>query len=180
MLLWKERFTKRKKLKKMGFQSLFSWMLLWKSEEERENGSYLDYSFNPCSLGCCSERVPGRRRPQRFKSSFNPCSLGCCSESRYWFAQRNYSRTFQSLFSWMLLWKSGISGLEGGFKWSFNPCSLGCCSERPHLFKRAPLWNEFQSLFSWMLLWKTISVWFFHKPDKCFNPCSLGCCSERL
>ena len=136
-------------------------------------------SFNPCSLGCCSESRwkvhpdPGRR------TGFNPCSLGCCSESLIgiirrsplpvsilvlldvalkvracgetwspggvsilvlldvalkgctWWCTRCTRNTFQSLFSWMLLWKTN------------------------HYFCITTLFFLFQSLFSWMLLWKS-------------------------
>ena len=64
-----------------------------------------EWSFNPCSLGCCSESVaPGTDAFQI--PSFNPCSLGCCSE-------RSVKRSNRASPAW-----------------SFNPCSLGCCSER--------------------------------------------------
>ena len=37
-------------------------------------------SFNPCSLGCCSERS-ATSISDALSGGFNPCSLGCCSES---------------------------------------------------------------------------------------------------
>jgi len=61
---------------------------------------------------------------------------------------------FQSLFSWMLLWKFAVRDV-------FNPDVV------------------FQSLFSWMLLWKHLTVWISPSGAGGFNPCSLGCCSER-
>jgi len=64
------------------------------------------------------------------KRSFNPCSLGCCSESQSLLPRWRRSKTFQSLFSWMLLWKTIRYYGDGYPESGFNPCSLGCCSER--------------------------------------------------
>ena len=61
-------------------------------------------SFNPCSLGCCSESLPDPVFGAR-DVSFNPCSLGCCSERRRRPLHTEVRPWFQSLFSWMLLWK---------------------------------------------------------------------------
>ena len=134
------------------FQSLFSWMLLWKVHI---SDSYVRYtSFNPCSLGCCSESISSRIIRPSVRSCFNPCSLGCCSESfpsffpnslqarvsilvlldvalkdRFSFTIITDKIMFQSLFSWMLLWKTLAESV-------FHSAKL------------------FQSLFSWMLLWK--------------------------
>ena len=111
------------------FQSLFSWMLLWKAAirwctvrctsvsilvlldvalkvyvlpfQKRENTC-----FNPCSLGCCSESMNNGMDGDNW-SCFNPCSLGCCSER-----------------------VAGSKQLKCGNHYRFNPCSLGCCSER--------------------------------------------------
>ena len=87
------------------FQSLFSWMLLWKLIPLFDS-YHITHSFNPCSLGCCSER---RFFALLYSSTnrFNPCSLGCCSES--------FSLASRIAVAWSC----------------FNPCSLGCCSERP-------------------------------------------------
>ena len=110
---------------------------------------------------------------------FNPCSLGCRSESDFLYVSYMNLIQFQSLFSWMSLWKTvllqGDRGpclvsilvlLDVALKVSlpqytciwycvcFNPCSLGCRSER-------------------------ISVMFVKIRIVSFNPCSLGCRSER-
>ena len=103
-------------------------MLLWKGSG---SGSGYDYGFNPCSLGCCSER--------HIEVLTDFCVV-----------------MFQSLFSWMLLWKTNGIRIRELHWFSFNPCSLGCCSES----------RDGQ----------------ITDPDRVpvrFNPCSLGCCSER-
>ena len=128
-------------------------MLLWKSP----GTIYFfgkNYGFNPCSLGCCSESSPALSAVVAFVS-FNPCSLGCCSERSFRILENWENGLFQSLFSWMLLWK------------------FYCIVIHDNGYYR------FQSLFSWMLLWKILApgVGFIKRPS--FNPCSLGCCSER-
>ncbi len=173
MLLWKEIEDDYLRVV-WEFQSLFSWMLLWKVIFP--SLSFTTICFNPCSLGCCSERLigsPVHIPPARF----NPCSLGCCSESRRVLHIRSVCSEFQSLFSWMLLWKLGR-------RWPpIHPI-------------------QFQSLFSWMLLWKKSGRYHPASPRSVsilvlldvalkgetasvgvrascsFNPCSLGCCSE--
>jgi len=153
-------------------------MLLWKTSSA--TFPCCEKSFNPCSLGCCSERSP---------QELAAFGIG----------------KFQSLFSWMLLWKHWPEIDLGCSHCGFNPCSLGCCSER------SPPWSifsgasrPFQSLFSWMLLWKGATGKALHAcwwvsilvlldvalkgptgrsarmPSWSFNPCSLGCCSERV
>ena len=62
--------------------------------------------FNPCSLGCCSESRIGSSTFTICEWGFNPCSLGCCSESPRLVGIWADHPQFQSLFSWMLLWKS--------------------------------------------------------------------------
>ena len=128
-------------------------MLLWK-EDSPEGIPYKVWGFNPCSLGCCSERG-GVISITGTVNSFNPCSLGCCSESRLFCYSIALSIKFQSLFSWMLLWKNTDRWLSYTWQESFNPCSLGCCSER---------WVVNQNSRHW----------------RSFNPCSLGCCSESF
>ena len=125
------------------------------SERSRTQfGAIFTPSFNPCSLGCCSESVC-HVGPDPWPWSFNPCSLGCCSESNIRTCIHDFLVRFQSLFSWMLLWKLPPIVRCSSYCASFNPCSLGCCSESQGA--------EFQ----------------FVGFDECFNPCSLGCCSER-
>ncbi len=108
------------------FQSLFSWMLLWKHRISSARGP--PFCFNPCSLGCCSESS-GCPTSTHSSKCFNPCSLGCCSESLQGITRLLSEIKFQSLFSWMLLWKATPAvQLDGNYR-GFNPCSLGCCSE---------------------------------------------------
>jgi len=162
------------------FQSLFSWMLLWKVDRA-PGESCEDWCFNPCSLGCCSERPRSpicRHRTPQFQSlfswmllwkiegtpdhpiyiiGFNPCSLGCCSESA------------------AIL----ISGASSSM--SFNPCSLGCCSESPGGSRVPPVQEEVSILVLLDVALKAEvlgSVWF--NSVHSFNPCSLGCCSESF
>ena len=90
---------------KTQFQSLFSWMLLWKPEfatalAEVKNVSIL------VLLDVALKDDP----VLRWRVSWE---------------------RFQSLFSWMLLWKAVAEIEESMFKLGFNPCSLGCCSESP-------------------------------------------------
>jgi len=114
MLLWKEMANSYQPTYWVEFQSLFSWMLLWK------------------------QYTQGARR-QWSEKCFNPCSLGCCSESQLHPRKQVVASTFQSLFSWMLLWKV------------LPPASESCTSI-----------CRFQSLFSWMLLWK--DEWAYSNP----------------
>jgi len=109
--------------------------------------------------------------------SFNPCSLGCCSESHFIPFPPQLVFRFQSLFSWMLLWKFGNRSTTAGD------------SQFQSLFSWMLLWKwprppvplvqvQFQSLFSWMLLWKSAPIEYSPSRLGGFNPCSLGCCSE--
>ena len=114
--------------------------------------------FNPCSLGCCSERILKTLSQAVGIRSFNPCSLGCCSESgRIAHPGILVESLFQSLFSWMLLWKDLQAITLDIPPNCFNPCSLGCCSESSIPYRYAYQWLQFQSLFSWMLLWKDVA-----------------------
>jgi len=90
--------------------------------------------------------------------SFNPCSLGCCSERSSRVDRFMLAVEFQSLFSWMLLWKIRLPRRP--------PCApRGCVSilvlldvalkgHGAQIYKY--ITSKFQSLFSWMLLWKAI------------------------
>ena len=134
------------------FQSLFSWMSLWKPPEVRGDGMgdvvsilvlvdvalkgcwnmlYIlsDGRFNPFFRGCRSESIL-HQSPYERRLRFNPCFRGCRSERH----------TF--LYRILLLYRS------------FNPCFRGCRSERiTYPFMKNQI-TEFQSLFSWMSLWK--------------------------
>ncbi len=181
--------------------------------------------FNPCSLGCCSERRDGQTTEERTRVSilvlldvalkehtsheilefwieFQSLFSWMLLWKLVWQSLTGTKTMFQSLFSWMLLWKrwdgrvwrtstivsilvlldvalkedvltttTGSLGvsilvlLDVALKafdgktcqagtWRFNPCSLGCCSERLHPADDQTRHTMFQSLFSWMLLWK--------------------------
>jgi len=152
MLLWKKLREENQKLKRQRFnpcslgccsesqryarsppagtqfQSLFSWMLLWKSTPHILNALYPIVSILVL-LDVALKDLSEMQIPVLPKG-FNPCSLGCCSESLSPVKETNDYPMFQSLFSWMLLWKdNGIGPISKG--------KMG-----------------FQSLFSWMLLWK--------------------------
>ena len=183
------------------FQSLFWWILLWKTlvVDLKANGLW---SFNPYSDGYCSESPPDWRRwqirpwvsililmdialkvtallPQGLTVwCFNPYSDGYCSESRPLSEVMEEEAAFQSLFWWILLWKSTIEkaavkpipvsililmdialkGLQLIFASStnpgFNPYSDGYCSERSAVIMDDDINALFQSLFWWILLWK--------------------------
>ena len=112
------------------FQSLFSWMLLWKYiwRHKVRLGHFVSILV---------------LLDVALKDSIVVLLASCACQ-------------FQSLFSWMLLWKLIRFRLLGISYLRFNPCSLGCCSERVIIVN--VVWNvlKFQSLFSWMLLWKMI------------------------
>ncbi len=134
-------------------------------------------SFNPCSLGCCSERVSAITLCGIWLPVSILVLLDVALKVYAWGWRQGRESWFQSLFSWMLLWKLifilillfggvvsilvlldvALKGLLGrssnSGEWSFNPCSLGCCSES----RSAP---------------------YFEFTPTSFNPCSLGCCSE--
>ena len=151
MLLWKSLYFNYH-LPIFEFQSLFSWMLLWKVTRA---GPFREFStsFNPCSLGCCSESCgPGGTSvwpmqvsilvlldvalkvgnilapvSERYVSilvlldvALKAYNVGICAYG---------PKRFQSLFSWMLLWKCSATHAHMFGMWGFNPCSLGCCSE---------------------------------------------------
>ncbi len=127
-------------------------MLLWKV-------AWLDApprfsSFNPCSLGCCSERAyPDSGRT--YASSFNPCSLGCCSERIVVLCFHWLPLEFQSLFSWMLLWKDYASDSIIYMYIVSILVLLDVALKDRRTCLQGVYRNLFQSLFSWMLLWKT-------------------------
>ena len=153
-------------------------MSLWKPPASAEVPR-VGYRFNPCSLGCRSEsksrvgymhlyhlvsilvlldvalKVNHCISKKIVAKGFNPCSLGCRSERDEESRATAYVKRFQSLFSWMSLWKYLSS--EG---WEIE--------------------TLFQSLFSWMSLWKATRPTSPQSCQPCFNPCSLGCRSERL
>ena len=128
MLLWKSVFDTGIPDSVNWFQSLFSWMLLWK------------YLFKSGILWCVL-----------FQSLFSWMLLWKTAEELMY---NILDTMFQSLFSWMLLWKTVLSSAISSQSACFNPCSLGCCSERRLRMTTSVLYGS-------------------------FNPCSLGCCSER-
>ncbi len=161
------------------FQSLFSWMLLWKPYTCKDyNNIY--FCFNPCSLGCCSESLCKCPFLTPDHDCFNPCSLGCCSERLSKEIRRDNCNMFQSLFSWMLLWKRWARYWYGAWKGVSILVLLDVALKVDRFDRVKCLVWEFQSLFSWMLLWKTTTGFGERVERSSFNPCSLGCCSERV
>ena len=134
------------------FQSLFCWMLFWKS--------FVHWLLLPDLLG------------------FNPYSVGCYSGSKSGEEDNIRMKEFQSLFCWMLFWKVAIcntatacrrvsililldvilevteTNCSTSFFLGFNPYSVGCYSGSFFLFPLPSLFCTFQSLFCWMLFWK--------------------------
>ena len=111
------------------FQSLFSWMSLWKSYRFHlpVESSRFQSLFSWMSLWKRDRSISGRiTRSSQFQSLFSWMSLwkrlrpNCLCERLY---------RFQSLFSWMSLWKTARHKI---IRYGY----------------------EFQSLFSWMSLWK--------------------------
>ena len=160
----------------MMFQSLFSWMLLWKVitssihtiwhlvsilvllDVALKGGPWLTRprywsSFNPCSLGCCSERVFGRVPGQRGARVSILVLLDVALKD--WSARWRHQRSRVSI---LVLLDVALKGFKSYYRerlgWGFNPCSLGCCSE-------------------------SLTCDSHRCRVKRFNPCSLGCCSER-
>mgnify|MGYP006950000004 CR=1 FL=1 len=152
MLLWKWKKTSFQGSRQTQFQSLFSWMLLWKSRPRRLRADHAEFQslfswmllWKTALFGILFDWFQ-----EEFQSLFSWMLL--------WkyviLAERGGDYLFQSLFSWMLLWKYLYTTPPYSFN-CFNPCSLGCCSERGGP-RNAP------------------------EQRCCFNPCSLGCCSER-
>ena len=112
-------------------------------------------------------------------------------------------QTFQSLFCWMLFWKSNLGPPAPKASRRFNPYSVGCYSGSLRSYKLPFCPCLFQSLFCWMLFWKRVTTYALntHKVvsililldvilevdlstpaklyDFCFNPYSVGCYSGR-
>ena len=129
-------------------------MLLWKSHQRNLNRLFRKVSI--LVLLDVALKVSAFAFHHLPSDCFNPCSLGCCSESIYLVGDNYAWNKFQSLFSWMLLWKRRYRKLKSSCLRCFNPCSLGCCSERSTVVSITETLLKFQSLFSWMLLWKTL------------------------
>ncbi len=63
------------------------------------------FCFNPYSVGCCSGSLVAWTAP-KVLWGFNPYSVGCCSGREGEVDGKTGRRGFQSLFCWMLFWKS--------------------------------------------------------------------------
>ena len=130
MLLWKMKWLESLNGGNV-FQSLFSWMLLWKTKRRRARAPIQVVSIlvllDVALKVSCSKLL--LHRFELFQSLFSWMLLWKGSPV---VAHMPRVNMFQSLFSWMLLWK------------------CGCCTVWIW-------WNRFQSLFSWMLLWKACS-----------------------
>jgi len=169
--------------------------------KEREIQAEVKISFNPCFVGCYSERL------HIHISNINvfPVSilvlldvilkdwlvLSYCylllvsilvlldvilKESHDLFILCSLAE-FQSLFCWMLFWKK-VKIKQCAKYTGFNPCFVGCYSERPVLLVVGIYELQFQSLFCWMLFWK-LNALIVSRVEQCFNPCFVGCYSER-
>ena len=134
------------------FQSLFSWMLLWKSS--KFNMWTANYRFQSLFSWMLLWKLTGHTGLCIRKLVSILVLLDVALKVGLRGVDVQVLDGFQSLFSWMLLWKTGISPGPGALRKSFNPCSLGCCSESRVAGLRVDPPLEFQSLFSWMLLWK--------------------------
>ena len=151
MLLWK-RYLYFGWLILFLFQSLLSWMLLWKATQQQLLTEDV-WGFNPCYLGCCSERTRKSSFPL-WRFSFNPCYLGCCSESQPMALSWQVMHEVSILVILDVALKVSCSGRTPVILFCFNPCYLGCCSE-----SQMEPGKELEQMS--------------------FNPCYLGCCSER-
>src|SRR3972149_5952296 len=131
-----------------AFQSLFSWISLWKSVFT-EQTPFTRKSFNPCFHGSLSGRRAGQtigEAPWKFQSLFSWISLW---KGLLPVRSQMIRTLFQSLFSWISLWK------KPGY-WRGRSGTL------------------FQSLFSWISLWKAGSAEPHSEAQRCFNPCFHG------
>ena len=107
-------------------------------------------SFNPCSVGSCSGRVPDSTSPTR--SSVSILVLldhARGGQSGSWAV---VGKEFQSLFCWIMLGEIDNQ--------TSNIMNL-----------------MFQSLFCWIMLGELLSLCTFGMAPLSFNPCSVGSCS---
>ena len=111
--------------------------------------------------------------------SFNPYSVGCCSGSNLHGDFDGIDVKFQSLFCWMLFWKTLACVKLTRLLIGFNPYSVGCCSGSRLQNDAGYQYLWFQSLFCWMLFWKKKTRVCWPIIRFCFNPYSVGCCSGR-
>jgi len=117
--------------------------------------------FNPCFVGCYSESWEDPPAPQNW-SGFNPCFVGCYSERFFsLYALQNHTE-FQSLFCWMLFWKT-FTPTGQNARLGFNPCFVGCYSESHRIILIQYINHRFQSLFCWMLFWKIKAIKELHE-----------------
>ncbi len=159
------------------FQSLFSWMLLWKSRSSNRSEKTTTVSILVLLDVALKVRGAAPRAPPGAVSILVLLDVAL---KVYDSMESIFTTMFQSLFSWMLLWKLRLSEHWIMTYECFNPCSLGCCSESVCDWNMFLLDVMFQSLFSWMLLWKRAVQDSGVNLELGFNPCSLGCCSERI
>ena len=110
------------------FQSLFCWMLVWKSLKNSVRCLILSVSI----LVLLDVGLED-----------GPCESKCSPKL-----------LFQSLFCWMLVWKSYAATQVRCNYLCFNPCFAGCWSGSNYYQCQECCKSEFQSLFCWMLVWK--------------------------
>ena len=177
MLLWKSPSLHLTSYQSYAFQSLFSWMLLWKLVC-RVCADVCNWFQSLFSWMLLWKFL----RPMLsclYLPRFNPCSLGCCSES---FFERCKNQRWNKVSILVLLdvaLKVGDIGDQEFWFWSFNPCSLGCCSERTGSCSSEFAVSSFNpcSLGCCSERQNGAVIWC---DERSFNPCSLGCCSESL
>jgi len=109
---------------------------------------------------------------------FNPCFVGCYSERMILLLTIDEEKRFQSLFCWMLFWKFQAIGRNQKDRGCFNPCFVECYSERPISDNRS---IRFQCVSILVLLDVILKVLPHHLLLVLllgFNPCFVGCYSE--
>ena len=158
------------------FQSLFSWMSLWKCSSKTiwsvMTGMFQSlFSWMSLWKGGVLTAI---QAIGMFQSLFSWMSLW----KYWWFTYFGIKDKFQSLFSWMSLWKLRTEDRLTRLKESFNPCFRGCRSERPS----RNLWKP--RLFVSILVFVDVALKgyflaFSSAIQDGFNPCFRGCRSER-
>ncbi len=109
--------------------------------------------------------------------SFNPYSVGCCSGSSKQEAQISAHCMFQSLFCWMLFWKSKWTGCVSRLLSCFNPYSVGCCSGSLPINRLTTRGATVSILILLDVVLEAYTLHSYAVADIGFNPYSVGCCS---
>ena len=152
----------------VGFQSLFSWMLL--SGLAVTGRSSTASGFNPCSRGCCSVA-----RPMALMSEMVEVSILVLVDVAHWpaIARRRRLATVSILVLVDVAQWLGHVSSAARHPSSFNPCSRGCCSVAR---RGTRLWPNVSILVLVdVAQWPPPGLGARRPPG--FNPCSRGCCS---